>query len=93
MVTRALRVGEGRKFRAYEKRVAAVNRFEPEMELLDDSEIRETADELRERAREGEPLEDLLAEDIRRQVKKHREKRRKRHTTRRMMKRLRGETA
>ena len=34
-----------------------------------------------------------LAEDIRRQVKKHREKRRKRHTTRRMMERLRGRTA
>jgi putative sigma-54 modulation protein len=34
-----------------------------------------------------------LAEDIRRQVKKHREKRRKRHTTRKMMQRLRGETA
>ncbi len=62
MVTRALRVGEGRKFRAYEKRVQAVNRFEPEMELLEDSEIHETADELRERAREGESLDDLLAE-------------------------------
>jgi putative sigma-54 modulation protein len=34
-----------------------------------------------------------LAEDIRRQVKKHREKRRKRHRTRKMMQRLRGETA
>src|ERR671931_1819932 len=62
MVTRALRVGEGRKFRAYEKRVAAINRFEPEMELLEDSEIREHADVLRERARDGEPLDDLLPE-------------------------------
>jgi ribosome hibernation promoting factor len=34
-----------------------------------------------------------LAEDIRRQVKKHREKRRKRHRTRKLMQRLRGETA
>ena len=34
-----------------------------------------------------------LAEDMRRQVKKHREKRRKRHRTRKMMQRLRGETA
>jgi ribosome hibernation promoting factor len=34
-----------------------------------------------------------LAEDIRRQVKKHRDKRRKRQTTRKMMQRLRGETA
>jgi ribosome hibernation promoting factor len=34
-----------------------------------------------------------LAEDIRRQVKKHREKRRKRHTTRKIMQRFKGETA
>jgi putative sigma-54 modulation protein len=34
-----------------------------------------------------------LAEDIRRQVKKHREKRRKRHRTRKIMQRLKGETA
>ena len=34
-----------------------------------------------------------LAEDMRRQVKKHREKRRKRNTTRKMAERLRGETA
>jgi putative sigma-54 modulation protein len=34
-----------------------------------------------------------LAEDIRRQVKKHRDKRRKRQTTRKMMQRLRGRTA
>ena len=34
-----------------------------------------------------------LAEDIRRQVKKHRDKRRKRQTTRKIMQRLRGRTA
>jgi putative sigma-54 modulation protein len=33
------------------------------------------------------------AEDIRRQTKRHRDKRRKRHQTRRMMARLRGKTA
>src|SRR6478735_9194686 len=62
MVTRALRVGEGRKFRTYEKRVDAINRIEPEMETLDDAELREEADDLRKRAREGESLDDLLAE-------------------------------
>jgi preprotein translocase subunit SecA len=62
MVTRALRVGEGRKFKTYEKRAEAINRFEPEMELLDDSELRAEADSLRERARGGESLEDLLPE-------------------------------
>lgn len=49
------------------------------------------------RAREASPemLHSIhaLAEDIRRQVKKHREKRRKRSQTRRMMSRVRGRTA
>jgi preprotein translocase subunit SecA len=62
MVTRALRVGEGRKFKTYEKRAEAINRFEPEMELLDDEELRAEADSLRERARGGESLDDLLPE-------------------------------
>ena len=62
MVTRALRVGEGRKFKSYEKRAEAINRYEPEMELLEDSELRTEADSLRERARGGESLDDLLPE-------------------------------
>jgi preprotein translocase subunit SecA len=62
MVTRALRVGEGRKFKAYQKRTEAINRIEPEMEVLEDSELREEADKLRERARGGESLDDLLPE-------------------------------
>ena len=62
MVTRALRVGEGRKFKEYEKRAEAIGRYEPEMELLDDAELREEADDLRKRAREGESLDDLLPE-------------------------------
>src|SRR6185436_1289901 len=62
MVTRALRVGEGRKFKSYEKRAEAVNRYEPEMELLEDDDLRAEADKLRERARGGESLEDLLPE-------------------------------
>src|SRR6188472_2614884 len=62
MVTRALRVGEGRKFKSYEKRAEAINRFEPEMELLEDSELRTEADALRERAGNGESLDELLPE-------------------------------
>ncbi|MGZ8667503.1 MAG: preprotein translocase subunit SecA, partial [Solirubrobacterales bacterium] len=62
VIDRALRVGEGRKFRSYEKRVDAINRIEPEMEVLEDSELREEADALRERARDGEALEGLLPE-------------------------------
>ena len=60
LVTKALRAGEGRKFKAYQKRVAAINRFEPEMEALSEEEIREEADSLRERGRNGESLDDLL---------------------------------
>src|SRR3954466_534133 len=62
LVTKALRTGEGRKFKAYQKRAEAINRFEPEMEALSDEELRAEADSLRERARGGESLDDLLPE-------------------------------
>ncbi len=62
LVTKALRAGEGRKFKAYQKRADAINRFEPEMEALSDAEMRQEADSLRERARGGEALDDLLPE-------------------------------
>jgi preprotein translocase subunit SecA len=62
LVTKALRAGEGRKFKSYQKRAEAINRFEPEMEALSDEGIREEADELRERARNGTSLDDLLPE-------------------------------
>jgi preprotein translocase subunit SecA len=62
LVTKALRAGEGRKFKAYQKRAEAINRYEPEMEALSDVELREEADSLRERARGGESLDDLLPE-------------------------------
>ncbi len=62
LIDRALRLGEGRQFKEYERRVSSINRFEPEMELLDDAEIRAEADKLRDRARNGEPLDDLLPE-------------------------------
>jgi preprotein translocase subunit SecA len=62
LVTKALRAGEGRRFKAYQKRAEAINRYEPEMEALSDEEIRGEADSLRERARNGESLDDLLPE-------------------------------
>jgi preprotein translocase subunit SecA len=33
-------MGEARQFKEYEKRVESINRVEPEMELLDDAELR-----------------------------------------------------
>src|SRR3712207_1152597 len=62
ILDRALRLGEARQFKQYAKRVDRINAWEPELELLDDHELRQSADSLRERARGGEPLEDLLAE-------------------------------
>jgi len=62
VLERALRMGESKQFKQFAKRVDRINGFEPEMELLDDSEIREHADELRERAQDGESLDALLPE-------------------------------
>jgi preprotein translocase subunit SecA len=59
---RALRMGEAKKFKTYEQRVGRINAFEPELEHHTDGELREAADELRERARNGESLDDLLYE-------------------------------
>jgi preprotein translocase subunit SecA len=62
LVTKALRAGEGRKFKSYQKRAEAINRYEPEMEALSDEEMREEADSLRKRAHDGESLDELLPE-------------------------------
>src|SRR5438270_139323 len=59
---RALRMGEAKKFKAYEQRVGRINAFEPELEHYTDAELREAADQLRERARGGEKLDDLIFE-------------------------------
>jgi preprotein translocase subunit SecA len=59
---RALRMGEAKKFKTYEQRVGRINGYEPELEHYTDAELRESADGLRERAREGESLEDLMYE-------------------------------
>jgi preprotein translocase subunit SecA len=62
ILDKALRVGEAKKYKGFERRVERINNFEPEMELLEDDELRERADELRERARGGETLDELLYE-------------------------------
>ena len=59
---RALRMGEAKKFKVYEQRVGRINGFEPELEHYSDAELREAADQLRERGRDGESLDDLLYE-------------------------------
>ena len=59
---RALRLGEGKKFKTYAQRVARINGFETELEHYTDGELRDAADELRNRARGGETLDELLFE-------------------------------
>src|SRR5947199_2349266 len=59
---RALRMGEAKKFKSYEQRVGRIGGFEPELEHYTDEELREATDRLRERARGGESLDDLMFE-------------------------------
>ena len=64
IIERALRVGEGKKFKTFEKRVGLINTWEAELELDDDAELRERATALRERARNGDSLDELLPESF-----------------------------
>src|SRR5215212_6043788 len=49
ILERALRVGESKKFKTFEKNVARINDFEPELELESDDELRARYEALRER--------------------------------------------
>src|SRR5271167_1966169 len=62
LLDRALNVGEAKKFKTYQKRVALIGAFEPELEHDSDAELRERMDELRGRAAAGEDLDGLLPE-------------------------------
>src|SRR3954449_9028454 len=64
ILDRALRMGEGKKFKEFQKRVSKINDFEPEVELDSDDELKERAVALRERAQSDEPLDDLLPESF-----------------------------
>ncbi len=62
LLDRALNVGEAKKFKTYQKRVALIGAFEAELEQDSDAELRARMDALRERAADGESLDDLLPE-------------------------------
>jgi preprotein translocase subunit SecA len=62
LLDRALNAGEAKKFKSYQKRVALINAFEGELEHDSDEELRERMDALRERAADGESLDELLPE-------------------------------
>src|SRR3954463_12865782 len=63
ILERALRMGEAKQFKAYAKRVERINAWEPELELLEDDELREQFAALIPRVREeGEELDEVLPE-------------------------------
>ncbi len=64
ILDRALRVGEGKKFKTFEKRVERINDYEAELELESDDELRARYQALRERHLAGESLDDLLPESF-----------------------------
>src|SRR3954454_968758 len=64
ILERALRVGESKKFKEFERKVARIADFEPELELESDDELRERYAALRERHENGESLDELLPESF-----------------------------
>ncbi len=62
LLTKILRMGEGRKVKALQQRVETVTALEPEVEALSDDALRAKTDEFRGRLAGGETLDDLLPE-------------------------------
>jgi len=62
ILDKALRLGEAKQFKQFEKRVARIGDYEPELELEDSDELRARIDALRAQARDGAKLDDLLPE-------------------------------
>ena len=60
ILERALRIGEGKKYRQFERSVARINEREAEVELLEDHELRAEYEKLRRRHFDGESLDELL---------------------------------
>ncbi|MCA1688639.1 MAG: preprotein translocase subunit SecA [Actinobacteria bacterium] len=62
LLTKILRMGEGRKVKVLQQRVGAVSALEPEMEKLSDGALSAKTEEFRERLANGETLDDILPE-------------------------------
>jgi preprotein translocase subunit SecA len=62
VLTKFLRIGEGKKLRALQSLVPDINALEPEFERLSDEELAHKTVEFRERLANGEDLNDLLTE-------------------------------
>ncbi|MBI5870926.1 MAG: preprotein translocase subunit SecA [Actinobacteria bacterium] len=57
---KALRMGEGKKFKQLEEQVEAINALEPELEKLSDDQLKAKTPELKQRLADGEELDDIL---------------------------------
>ena len=62
VLTKFLRIGEGKKQRALQSLVPDINALEPELEALSDEELAHKTVEFKERLANGEDLHDLLVE-------------------------------
>ena len=62
LLTKILKMGEGRKLKVLQKTVESVTALEPEVEKLSDEELRAKTGEFRERLGKGETLDDILPE-------------------------------
>ena len=59
ILEKALNLGESKRFKEYEKRIARIAGFEPELELESQDELRERIVALRERVQDGDSLDDV----------------------------------
>ncbi|MGI8909426.1 MAG: preprotein translocase subunit SecA [Rubrobacteraceae bacterium] len=62
LLTKILKMGEGRKLKVLQKSVESVTALEPEVEKLSDEALRAKTGEFRERLGKGETLDDILPE-------------------------------
>ena len=62
VLTKFLRMGEGKKLRALQSLVPDINALEPELEALSDEDLAHKTIEFRERLANGQDLNDLLTE-------------------------------
>ncbi len=63
LLDKALNIGEGKQFRQYEKRVAGIAAFEPELEDLSDEDLKGRMDALRVRVQEDDESLDSVLEE------------------------------
>ncbi|HYA45274.1 MAG TPA: hypothetical protein VED59_06685, partial [Acidimicrobiales bacterium] len=62
LLSKFLRIGEGKKIRALESLVPDINALETAMEALSDEDLSHKTSEFKERLAAGEDLNDLLVE-------------------------------